>query len=174
MTITNAVIIIIPVICLVLLGIAVYISYSECRKYSTDKISFKEALDLVDLPVITFNQGSVKLNFILDTGATNCIIDGRILKDDSLNLDYKVIEGEVINVNGIENNKNECSVIEMPLYNKGILFENTICVSNIIGGAFDSIKRDNGVTIHGLLGTDFFEKYKYVLDFKEKVAYSKK
>ena len=37
-----------------------------------------------------------------------------------------------------------------------------------------TMKKEYGVTIHGLLGTGFFQKYKYVLDFNEMVAYSLK
>ena len=36
------------------------------------------------------------------------------------------------------------------------------------------IKKTKGVTIHGLIGNGFMQKYKYVLDFKEMIAYSKK
>ena len=39
--------------------------------------------------------------------------------------------------------------------------------------AFDRVKQESGVTIHGILGNLFFEKYKYVLDFKELAAYTK-
>ena len=39
--------------------------------------------------------------------------------------------------------------------------------------AFNSIKQSTGVNIHGILGNSFFEKYGYVIDFKELVAYGK-
>ena len=39
--------------------------------------------------------------------------------------------------------------------------------------AFDNVKKESGVTIHGILGSKFFEEYKYVLDFKELIAYTK-
>ena len=39
--------------------------------------------------------------------------------------------------------------------------------------AFGSIKKETGVTIHGILGAKFFNEFKYVLDFKELIAYSK-
>ena len=38
---------------------------------------------------------------------------------------------------------------------------------------FTSIKNETGVTLHGLIGNSFMQKYKYVLDFDEMVAYSK-
>jgi hypothetical protein len=38
--------------------------------------------------------------------------------------------------------------------------------------AFDCIKQESGVMIHGILGTAFFEKYKYIIDFEKLIAYS--
>ena len=39
---------------------------------------------------------------------------------------------------------------------------------------FNDIKRETGVTLHGIIGTKFFAKYNYVIDFEKLVAYSKK
>ena len=39
------------------------------------KISFKEGLDLTELPIVTFNQGDVKLHFLLDTGSNISFIN---------------------------------------------------------------------------------------------------
>ena len=43
-----------------------------------------------------------------------------------------------------------------------------------MSSSFDVIKRSTGVNIHGILGTAFFNKYKYILDFDKLIAYSKK
>ena len=40
--------------------------------------------------------------------------------------------------------------------------------------AFGHIKKDTGVTVHGIIGSLFFNEFKYVLDFDELIAYSKK
>lgn len=48
-------------------------------------MSFKESMDLVELPIITFYNNGKKLNFLLDTGANNSIINKSVIKD----LDYK-------------------------------------------------------------------------------------
>ena len=39
--------------------------------------------------------------------------------------------------------------------------------------AFGNIKKETGVTIHGILGSDFFTRYKYVLDFDKLIFYKK-
>ena len=40
--------------------------------------------------------------------------------------------------------------------------------------SFGAIKAETGVQIHGILGSKFFAKYKYILDFESLIAYSKK
>ena len=37
---------------------------------------------------------------------------------------------------------------------------------------FSNLKSDFGVNLHGILSSTFFQKYKYVLNFDELVAYS--
>ena len=48
-------------------------------KKNPTTISFKQGLDLTDVPVITVYQGDVKLNFMLDTGANRSLLDSRVL-----------------------------------------------------------------------------------------------
>ncbi len=42
-----------------------------------------------------------------------------------------------------------------------------------MSNAFNTLKQDTGVTIHGILGNTFFEKYGYVIDYKDFIAYAK-
>ena len=38
--------------------------------------------------------------------------------------------------------------------------------------AFGNIKQEFGINLHGIIGNTFFQKYRYVLNFDELVAYS--
>ena len=38
---------------------------------------------------------------------------------------------------------------------------------------FSNMKKDHGVNLNGLIGSKFFNEYKYVLDFKDLKAYCK-
>ena len=49
------------------------------KKNDTTTISFKEAMDLVELPIITFYNCNTKLNFLLDTGSNNSHINKKML-----------------------------------------------------------------------------------------------
>lgn len=52
-------------------------------------------------------------------------------------------------------------------------FEDTFTILNM-DSAFRQVKEDSGVQLHGILGSLFFQKYKYVIDFKSLVAYIRK
>ena len=133
-----------------------------------DVMSFKAGFDLTDLPVITLYQGDKKFNFLLDTGSTDSIIDSNILKE----IDYKV-KNAVSNLFGMEGQTKQVKSCEITLYfgNKGYTYDYLI---NDMSQAFEQIKDSTGVNLHGIIGSKFFNKFRYVLDFAELIAYSKK
>ena len=129
------------------------------------KMSFRESMDLAELPVVTFYNGGRKLNFLLDTGANLCIINSNILNS----LDYKnsEVKGAIY---GMEGNTIYVDYISMEFTYKNKSYKSTFQVVDM-QEAFDKVKQESGVTIHGILGSKFFEEYKYILDFKELIAY---
>lgn len=130
-------------------------------------MSFKESLDLAELPVVTFYQGKQKINFLLDTGSNNCIIDSNFLK----NIDHRML-GVETSLYGLEGNKQVSSICTIKMSYKDRDYEYPYIVQDM-SAAFKAIKEETGVTINGLLGSKFFNEFKYVLDFKELIAYSK-
>lgn len=136
------------------------------KRYKT-AISFRDALDLTGLPVITFSQGKNKLNFLLDTGATNSVINATQLN----NIVHTVIEGATCEVYGIEGNTQVVPFVEIK-FTRDINYKGNFQVVDM-SAAFDSVKAETGVTIVGILGNDFFQNYKYVLDYNTMIAYSK-
>ena len=132
-----------------------------------NKISFKEALDLADLPVITLRQGEKKVNLLLDTGSTESIIIPSMLN----NLEHEDI-GKKGTIFGMEGNRIDTRYVKMDLMYNYITYSEDFQVVDM-SNAFNSIKQSTGVTIHGILGNSFFEKYGYVIDFQELVAYGK-
>lgn len=145
-----------------------HFKYSSNRN-NYDKVSFKEALDLCDLPVITFINNGIKLNFILDTGANKSVISYDAFKLP-IKYDRSYKSGIVF---GMDCNVKEVSYISMDISYKNKVFNDTFQVLDM-SEAFDRIKKNDGVTLHGVLSHNFFQKYKYVLDFDELIAYSKK
>jgi predicted aspartyl protease len=134
-------------------------------KKKNSEISFREAMDLAELPVITFYNGDRKINFLLDTGSNISYLNKSIVSS-------LVVEstGEESNIIGIEGNKVNCKICKMIIKRKNQEFEEEFSIADL-DKAFRIVKEESGVQIHGILGSRFFEKYKYVLDFKDYIAY---
>ncbi len=154
-------------LCVIFLIIAVAVTsvvIAGVRKKSSE-ISFREAMDLAELPVITFYNGDKKINFLLDTGSNISYLNESIVS--SLVTEST---GEESNIIGIEGNKVNCKICKMIIRRKNQEFEEEFSIADL-DKAFSIVKKESGVQIHGILGSRFFEKYKYVLDFKDYIAY---
>lgn len=156
---------IIGVVILVLVVAFIANTIDDMRKRNNSKISFKEAMDLVELPVVTFYNGDKKLNFLLDTGSNVSYINSSIIPL----LDHEKTDKEM-NTIGIEGNKVSNQFCKMSVTYKNQVFEEEFSIADL-DEAFSVVKQESGVQIHGILGSKFFERYKYVLDFKKLVAY---
>ena len=156
------------VICFMLLLFIITMEYVHLHRNKSKertKISFKEGLDLTELPIVTFRQGNNKLHFMLDTGSNISYINIDALKD---------LEVEDLNASsatfGVEGTD-----IETKHYNIKIGYRDQEFVEEFgaldLSKAFASIEAESGIKLHGILGNKFFEKYKYILDFRELIAY---
>lgn len=142
------------------------IMYHSSKAKNYDKISFRETIDLTGLPIVTFKQDENKFNFVLDTGAFSSLIDSRILEK----IQYTQIEGKSVGY-GIDGKEHHMDMVGIVLTYKNKKYADVFRVLDMTS-SFDALKRDYGVTVHGLLSSSFFERYKYVLDYNEMVAYS--
>ena len=158
---------IVGVVILVLVIAFITNTIDDIRKRNNSKISFKEAMDLVELPVVPFYNGDTKLNFLLDTGSNVSYINSSIIPL----LAHEKTDKEMDTI-GIEGNKVSNQFCKMSVTYKNQVFEEEFSIADL-DEAFGVIKQESGVQIHGILGSKFFERYKYVLDFKELTAYIK-
>lgn len=130
-------------------------------------MSFQSSMDLVELPIVTLHQGKQKINLILDTGSNNCVIDSNFLK----NIQYTMLNS-CTNISGLEGNKQKAEICSINMSYKDRNYEFPYIIQDL-SAVFGDIKNTTGVTVHGILGSKFFNKYKYVLDFNELIVYSK-
>ena len=154
---------------LLLAGIAAIVAHfvdSARKKVSYDSMSFRETMDLCELPIVTFMNNGKKLNFLLDTGASKSVIHSGALEG----LTYKSINksGDVY---GMDGKRKDVSFINMSIEYRGKDY-NEEFQSIDMSTPFSNLKADFGVNLHGILSSTFFQKYKYVLNFDELVAYS--
>lgn len=139
----------------------------EVRNRNNSKISFKESMDLTELPVATFNCNRKKLNFLLDTGSNLSYINSSVLPL----LDHEIIDRES-SVIGFEGNEVSTGSCRITVTYKRKRFEEEFNIADL-DAAFKVVKQESGVQLHGILGSRFFEKYKYIIDFKNLIAYMK-
>lgn len=139
-----------------------------CKQKKRENMSFREAMDLVELPIVTFYNKDTKLNFLLDTGSDLSYINKSILPS----LEYKEIN-ESRNIIGVGGNSQSLGCCDMTVTYRNQKFTDKFYISDL-DEAFGAIKAETGVQIHGILGSKFFAKYKYILDFESLIAYSKK
>lgn len=137
------------------------------RRNDVEVISFRQGFDLTNVPIVTLYQGEKRFNFILDTGSTHSIIDGNILDT----IEHRMLE-DMTDSYGIEGNRVQNNMCEISLFYKDREYKCDYVVCDM-KKAFDNVKKESGVTLHGLIGSIFFNKYRYVLDFAELIAYSK-
>ena len=153
---------------LIVIVIAMIINAIEDnRKKNDSKISFRESMDLTELPVVTFYNGDKKLNFLLDTGSNVSHINSSVIHL----LDHTKTDQKTDTI-GMEGNKVSNDICKMTVYYRNQRFEEDFIISDL-NNAFNIIKQEDGVQIHGILGSKFFEKYRYVLDFSKLIAYIK-
>lgn len=131
-------------------------------------ISFKPGFQLTELPIITLYQGENNFNFLLDTGSNDSIIDGNIINK----IEHTPCE-EKSELFGMEGNSQIVHICNITLSYEGEDYPYTYLICDM-KEAFSKIKAQNGVTLHGIIGSKFFNAYKYVLDFDKLIAYSKK
>lgn len=131
-------------------------------------ISFRQSFDLTELAVITLHQNDKKVNLILDSGSNDNVVDSNIINQ----LEYTSLDetSELFGLEGSVQTVKKCN-IDLSYEDRNYKCTFLICDMK---SAFDKIKKEIGVTVHGTLGTKFFNEHKYVLDFDKLVAYSKK
>lgn len=159
---------ILSIISVITLAIAIVNYVEEHYKKNKRVMSFKEAMDLVELPVVTFYNEGKKFNFLLDTGATLSVIDSNILN----NFPHEKKENTGV-IFGMEGNKIDVSYINASLMYRDKIYEEEFQVVDM-AAPFNEVKAESGVTLSGILGNSFFKKYQYILDFNSLIAYSSK
>lgn len=163
MIVINLIIVFVGIIIAALLANAVE---DHNNKHIVD-MPFKEAMENEGMPLITFNQGRKKLTFLIDTGSNLSFIDPSILKG----LKIEESNSEDINIITGGGNKSSSKNVKIKFnYNK-FNVEETFVINEMkenFDAAFSNYK------VRGILGSNFLQKYGYIIDYKNLNIYCKK
>lgn len=132
------------------------------NKWST-QISFKKSLSQSGLVIVALYNNSKPFNFIIDTGCTQSIIDKNILPEINHYTTHNVV-AEHITFNG--KSLDAYNVVNITLYTKHESFSLYFEALDL-NGVFADIKGDFNGRIAGVLGLDFLNQYKRLIDFNE-------
>ena len=119
------------------------------------------SISKVQLPLIIVKVKEKYICFILDTGSTCSLIDSTVVeyfKD--------IVEplGDYC-ISGIEGTKHKVDIVALPFNFEGQIYKPKFCVRPLLD-AFKSIEEENGIQVHGLLGTDFLLENQWIVDFR--------
>ncbi len=145
---------------------------NRVRKKERNKISFMEAFNLTEMTIVTLFNNGHKLNFLLDTGSNDAYISKSASQIEGLS--FENIKAEEINVTGSIGACSSTEAIRISLTYRDHTYNTDLYILDSLDDSFKSIKESDGVQLHGILGTLFLQKYNFVLDFDELVAYKKK
>lgn len=127
------------------------------------EFSLTFGLGKTGLPLIVTSGRLKNLCFLIDTGATHNVLFSYVyehFKDEFKTLDEKQ------NIMGIEGHYEETPTIEATFNFEGIDYTSTFSVLDATD-AIAQVQQETGVQIHGILGTQFLVKNKWIIDFKE-------
>ena len=142
-------------------------SYTFIKKMKKFPLTY--GLLKTGLPLIIVEVFNQELCFLLDTGSNRNIIDLRIYNHFNDKLSAQSSAGSLLSLGG---NTGESIEIEIPFEFEKISYcEPFLCTGNI--DSFDEIKAESGVQIHGILGSQFFVKHDWVINFEKQMVFMK-
>lgn len=133
-------------------------------------VSFKQGFTSPNIPIVTFTQGDKELNFILDTGSDENVINKEALKEVEHTM-IEIPEAEKKFINGLGGGQ-EAEMCSVSFGSNDGEYTETFLVVDL-AGPFKSIRQDHCIPLHGMLGSNFLRKNNVTLDFKNLAAYSK-
>ena len=122
-----------------------------------DEISFQKIYYQTKLPIINVEINNTTHYFVIDTGANTNVLNQSIT--DTLSLNYNSSNERILGLNGSQHSSSET---ELTLIINTHEYTDTFSIIDI-DPVLSRIKYESGITITGLLGTPFLNKYHAVL-----------
>lgn len=132
-------------------------------------ISFEESFIGTKIPTLQFEIYGKQFRFLLDTGADNNYIDQSImgfLREEKK--ECAISKGTPFyTALGTSQSSFNC---KLPFKYRGNEFEEEFNIADLSKG-FEALESAKGLKVSGILGSSFFEKHKWQLDFEKLVVW---
>lgn len=137
------------------------------KENSLIRLSFADKFGRLKLPIVSLVNNGAVFNFLIDSGATYSIIDTPFLEQ----MKYKKLEAEG-SAYGVDGNKVPVNYARIELTYDDYKFVDEFQIIRV--NAFDNIKETEGITVAGILGVEFLERYNFIIDFNDLIIHAKK
>lgn len=132
-------------------------------------VSFKQGFISPNIPIATFYQGDKELNFIIDTGSENNVINQSALKE----IKHTIInDGNTTHTLSGVGGTVEVSMCNIKFKCEEEEYNADFLVSDL-DAPFKMIRQGHCIVLHGMLGSVFLRENNIILDFKNLAAYSR-
>lgn len=175
---------IIGAICGIVLGLLVgaavgkmiFKIYQDIRKHNESqekfKVSFKKHFKKVNVPLIKMKINGQLRYFLVDTGSEMNVLSNEMfetLPKES----YSKVVGQSVEITGFTGKTDEKPVILTNLSFKNDKYEDISFIVSDLSYVFNYIKDNSKIEIAGILGSYFFNKYRWSIDFDERCIWIK-
>jgi hypothetical protein len=128
--------------------------------------SFEDTMGIHKVPVVSFEHDGQIVNFIIDSGASHSILN--ISSIDTF--DGELLENAGGKVYGIDGNSVNTRLAKVEITKNGHAFQDVFQILAVPG--IDKMNAQNGVEVHGILGSTFLKRYQFVINYKYLKAYT--
>lgn len=122
--------------------------------------SFEDTLDVHKVPIVSFEHNGKTVNFIIDSGASQSLINTKSIKQ----FDYKLIENASSSVYGVDGNRVKAALAHVELTKEKHKFKEVFQIMSIPG--LDNMNQKSDIEIHGILGSSFLKRYQFLINYK--------
>jgi hypothetical protein len=130
--------------------------------------SFAQGFTSPNIPIATFHQDGKEINFIIDTGSDDNVINRKAL--EGIKHEMVEHEGTLAGVGGVF----QVEACNITFQYGEDTFTTKFLIADHLQQAFDDIRKAHAIPLHGMLGSKFLMQNNIVLDFNNMVAYNKK
>lgn len=157
-------------ILIILLGFTIYVNFNYIKDKKKFTLSFKESLSMTGLPIIVLKEKDLgNLHLLVDSGSDSCIINAEELTSH-IELDTP---DDTVSINGTAGIASVYGEIKLELLIKDKVIKQEFVIADI-NTSFNALKERTGIKIHGIIGSNFFDTYGSIIDYKDYVIYNTK
>lgn len=155
--------IVITLIGFVITIISIYLAGYIYKDKPAYTFSFEDSITLCKLPIVSFEHNGKTVNFLIDSGASHCIINSNSISI----FNHKLVKTDS-HVYGLDGNRFKTNLAFIELTKNGRTFQDTFQVLPVPG--LENIKKSFNVEVHGILGNTFLKKYQFLINYKHLIA----